>query len=71
MRVTNTVCWRNYVILIIDPNESQPRGKPVAPVNCEAIAAELLESELFGLEKGAFTVAIAARVGRFEMAQIR
>ncbi len=43
-------------------------GKPFVPVNCGAIPAELLESELFGHEKGAFTGAIAARVGRFELA---
>ena len=44
------------------------RGKPFVPVNCGAIPGELLESELFGHEKGAFTGAISARQGRFEMA---
>ncbi|MEZ8143461.1 sigma-54-dependent Fis family transcriptional regulator [Enterovibrio norvegicus FF-33] len=47
-----------------------PRGKgPFVPVNCGAIPPELLESELFGHEKGAFTGAISARKGRFEMAE--
>lgn len=48
---------------------SPRREKPFVPVNCGAIPAELLESELFGHEKGAFTGAITARVGRFELAE--
>ena len=48
---------------------SARRGKPFVPVNCGAIPADLLESELFGHEKGAFTGAISAREGRFEMAE--
>ena len=47
---------------------SDRRYKPFVPVNCGAIPTELLESELFGHEKGAFTGAISARRGRFEMA---
>ena len=43
--------------------------KPFVPINCGAIPRELLESELFGHEKGAFTGAIAARIGRFELAE--
>ncbi|WP_166260824.1 sigma-54 dependent transcriptional regulator [Marinobacter salicampi] len=48
---------------------SSRREKPFVPVNCGAIPGELLESELFGHEKGAFTGAITARVGRFELAE--
>jgi len=43
-------------------------GKPFVPVNCGAIPGELLESELFGHERGAFTGAVASTVGRFERA---
>jgi sigma-54 specific flagellar transcriptional regulator A len=45
------------------------RDKPFVPVNCGAIPGELLESELFGHEKGAFTGAINSRAGRFELAE--
>jgi sigma-54 specific flagellar transcriptional regulator A len=48
---------------------SHRRHKPFVPVNCGAIPRELLESELFGHEKGAFTGAITSRAGRFELAQ--
>lgn len=48
---------------------SSRRDKPFVPVNCGAIPGELLESELFGHEKGAFTGAITARKGRFELAE--
>ena len=47
---------------------SKRREAPFVPVNCGAIPAELLESELFGHEKGAFTGAISSRAGRFELA---
>src|SRR5277367_127494 len=47
---------------------SQRCGRPFIKLNCVAIPFDLLESELFGHEKGAFTGAIAQRIGRFEMA---
>jgi sigma-54 specific flagellar transcriptional regulator A len=47
---------------------SNRKKGPFVPVNCGAIPAELLESELFGHEKGAFTGAFSARKGRFELA---
>jgi len=47
---------------------SKRRAKPFVPINCGAIPSELLESELFGHEKGSFTGAIGARQGRFELA---
>ncbi len=49
-------------------HHSPRQGAPLVPVNCGAIPAELLESELFGHEKGAFTGAIKTRLGRFELA---
>ncbi|MDC9728420.1 MAG: sigma-54 dependent transcriptional regulator [Methyloprofundus sp.] len=49
--------------------ESTRKDKPFVPINCGAIPAELLESELFGHEKGDFTGALASRKGRFEMAE--
>ena len=51
-------------------HESSPRrNRPFIAVNCGAIPADLLESELFGHEKGAFTGAVATRKGRFELAE--
>ena len=49
-------------------NNSARADKAFIPINCGAIPRELLESELFGHEKGAFTGAIATRSGRFELA---
>ena len=51
-------------------HDSSPRrGRPFIPINCGAIPGELLESELFGHEKGAFTGALTTRKGRFEVAE--
>lgn len=50
-------------------NLSDRHKAPFVPVNCGAIPPDLLESELFGHEKGAFTGAISTRKGRFEMAE--
>lgn len=47
---------------------SKRRDKPLIKINCAALPAGLVESELFGHEKGAFTGAIAKRIGRFELA---
>src|SRR5246500_3735184 len=49
-------------------NASQRVGRAFIKLNCAAIPLDFLESELFGHEKGAFTGAIAQKIGRFEMA---
>ncbi|MBN1782990.1 sigma-54-dependent Fis family transcriptional regulator [bacterium] len=48
--------------------QSKRRNKPFRPVNCTALPESLLESELFGHEKGAYTGATTRRVGKFELA---
>jgi transcriptional regulator with GAF, ATPase, and Fis domain len=49
-------------------SSSRRKKKPLIKINCAALPAGLVESELFGHEKGAFTGAIARRIGRFELA---
>lgn len=69
-------------VLIIGPNgsgkelvakslheKSKRSGGPLVEVNCAAIPSELIESELFGHEKGSFTSAIKQRIGKFELAE--
>src|SRR4051812_4066247 len=48
--------------------QSPRKGKPFFSVNCAAIPEGLIESELFGFEKGAFTGAVQRRLGKFEQA---
>jgi len=48
--------------------QSMRAGSNFVPINCAAIPKELLESELFGHRKGAFTGAVSDRIGRFELA---
>lgn len=50
-------------------NKSHRANAPLIEVNCAAIPSELIESELFGHEKGAFTSAVATRKGKFELAE--
>jgi transcriptional regulator with PAS, ATPase and Fis domain len=50
-------------------NNSPFKNEPFIPINCSALPETLLESELFGHEKGAFTGAVSAKKGKFELAQ--
>ncbi len=58
---------KELLVRALHANSSRA-AKPFVPINCGAIPKELLESELFGHEKGAFTHAIRSRAGRFELA---
>ena len=59
---------KEVVAQLVHDLSDRSRG-PFIPINCGAIPGELLESELFGHEKGSFTGAVAARKGRFELAE--
>ena len=59
---------KELIAQAIHQNSDRARG-PFVPVHCAALPSNLLESELFGHEKGAFTGAIEKRIGRFESAQ--
>jgi len=60
---------KELVAKTIHYNNLQCAQGPFVPLNCAAIPKDLLESELFGHEKGAFTGAVNVRIGRFELAQ--
>jgi DNA-binding NtrC family response regulator len=59
---------KELVARAIHERSSVRRGRPFVAVNCAALPSELIESELFGHEKGAFTGAAARRLGKFEQA---
>ncbi len=61
-------CGKELVARAIH-EKSQRCSAPLIEVNCAAIPSELIESELFGHEKGAFTSAVATRKGKFELAE--
>ncbi|MCK6598456.1 MAG: sigma-54 dependent transcriptional regulator, partial [Bdellovibrionaceae bacterium] len=63
----NSGTGKELIAKAIHYNSSRSNG-PFIPINCGAIPSELLESELFGHVKGAFTGAISNRMGRFELA---
>jgi two-component system NtrC family response regulator len=80
-RLIRTVAPSDYTVLITGESgtgkelcaraiheASHRAGKPFIPINCGAIPEKLLESELFGHEKGAFTDAVAQKRGKFELA---
>src|SRR6202158_4727269 len=66
--IEGATCTGKELIAHAIHNASQRYGRAFIKLNCAAIPLDLLESELFGHEKGAFTGAIAQKIGRFEMA---
>lgn len=82
-KVVETVAPTGYTVLISGESgtgkeliakaihgRSDRAGKPFVTINCGAIPETLLESELFGYEKGAFTDAFAQKIGKFELAHL-
>jgi formate hydrogenlyase transcriptional activator len=79
-RIRKVACTKATVLLVGETGtgkgvfarfihqESDRRDKPFVNVNCASLPANLIESELFGREKGAFTGATAKQIGRFELA---
>ena len=65
--LSETGAGKNLIGRLIHAN-SRRNNRPLVTVNCAALPAELIESELFGHEKGAFTGAINRKIGRFELA---
>ncbi|MEO5340284.1 MAG: sigma-54-dependent Fis family transcriptional regulator [Magnetococcus sp. MYC-9] len=59
---------KEVIARMIHEQSSERRSRPFVAVNCSAIPENLMESEFFGYEKGAFTGAVASRMGRFEEA---
>jgi formate hydrogenlyase transcriptional activator len=81
LQMVETVAWGDSTVLLLGEtgtgkeliaraihNHSPRRDRPLAKLNCAAIPTGLLESELFGHERGSFTGAIAQKIGRLELA---
>jgi len=81
MQMVETVAWGDSTVLLLGEtgtgkeliaraihNQSPRRDRPFVKLNCAAIPTGLLESELFGHERGSFTGAIAQKIGRLELA---